>query len=102
MAVDVRGFLRKVATRQGDGLALAESAIDLLIRIGVEKEKTSTSCRIGEYIISPAQFAEIVSRLIGANGLRVSKIEGIKALRLYTGCGLKEAKDAIDELEATL
>jgi len=100
MTVDVRRFLRKVATRQDDGLTLANEAIDLIVQI--EKGKTHSPYVVGGMAVKPVTFVTILNRLIGSDGLRQSKIEAIKALRLETGCGLKEAKTAVEELEVTL
>lgn len=50
------------------------------------------------------QYAEIV-RILQTGGTGMStggKIRAIKELRSYTGCGLKEAKDAVNILETQI
>lgn len=54
--------------------------------------------------IDSVQYAEI-ARILQTGGTGMStggKIRAIKELRGYTGCGLKEAKDAVNILEAQM
>ena len=69
------------------GLKEAKDAIDVMAVEGVPKIKGSTSAKKN-------QTDDEVRRLVETNQI----IEAIKLYRKIHGCGLKEAKDAIDNM----
>jgi ribosomal protein L7/L12 len=67
----------------------------LMARLGIDPTEFDAQFQTGG--LTPGQMEELKALL-----LRGKKIEAIKNYRLYSGLGLKEAKDAMDALEKQL
>jgi len=73
------------------------TAKDAVWKIEQDMKTESSEARLADDAIEPAADPYILSLLAAGN-----KIEAIKAYREQTGLGLKEAKDAIDQIERGL
>lgn len=82
---DVINFLRTVAT-SGIDPNMCSDALDLLL------ETQTGASMIGQFRVSPTQYRQIVGFIKDEK-----KIMAIKHMRAASGCGLVEAKNAVED-----
>lgn len=100
MNTKISDFLRRVTLSEGTSIGLKEDALDLLLESAKSGESTSViqdfdEVRKGNVLrkfkITATQHEEMQSIIDGGK-----KIPAIKIFRELANCGLKEAKDAVE------